>query len=212
MEGLSICTWHWGKKYSRDYVEKLRASVARNMKQEYKFCVFSPQAEDEYLTKIPGCFARLRMFDPEWQQQHNLEGRIVCMDLDAVVTGQLDSLFDRPESFVILHGGNSENPCPYNGSLWMLRAGKRPDVWHDFSLKRAGLVPNHEFPDDQGWFAHKIPDAAGWKVGEDGVYCFQKPGWPKGDALPKGARLVAFPGWRDPSKFDHLDWIKDNWQ
>lgn len=212
MEGLNICTWRWGKKYSHDYVEKLRAAVARNVRQEYKFCVFSPEADDEYLTKIPGCFARLRMFDPEWQQKHGLEGRIVCVDLDCVVTAELDPLFDRPENFAILHGGNSSNPCPYNGSLWMLRSGKRPDVWQDFSLKRAEQVPSYEFPDDQGWFAHKIPDAAGWKVGESGVYCFQKPGWPKGDALPENARLVAFPGWRDPSKFAQLDWIKENWK
>lgn len=212
MEGLNICTWHWGKKYSNEYVEKLRAAVARNVEQEYKFCVFSPQAEDEYLTKIPGCFARLRMFDPEWQQQHHLEGRIVCMDLDVVITGQLDAIFDRPEKFTILHGGNFKNPCPYNGSLWMLRSGKRPDVWKDFTLKNANSVPFYEYPDDQGWFAHKIPDAAGWKVGEGGIYCFQKPGWPKGDQLPNDARLVAFPGWRDPSKFAQLGWVKDNWR
>jgi len=86
-------------------------------------------------------------------------------------------------------------------------------VWRDFSLKNAELAPKHEFPDDQGWLWYKIPDAAGWKVGPaSGVYGFQKPKWPKGDALPKDARIVAFFGWRDPSKFTHLDWVKANWR
>ena len=211
-EPLNIITFRWGKKYGLEYVERLKAGLARHLEQEFRFCVFAPEAEDEYLTKIPGCFCRLRMFDPAWQEKHGLSGRIVCIDLDSVVTGPLDALFDRPEKFVVLHGGNAVNPCPFNGSLMMLRAGSRPDVWRDFSLKHAHEAPFYEYPDDQGWLAHKIPDAAGWKAGsESGVYAFQKPGWPKGEALPKDARLVVFPGWRDPSKFTHLDWIKANW-
>jgi hypothetical protein len=211
-EPLWISTWRWGGKYAGHYVERLKAGLERHLKQEYKFAVFSPLAEDEYLTKIPGCFARLRMFDPAWQERHGITGRLVCMDLDMVITGPLDPLFDRPEPYVILHGGNAANPCPYNGSLQMLRAGAHPDVCRDFTLKRANEVKFYEFPDDQAWLADRVPNAAGWKVGPDsGAYCFQKPGWPKGEDLPKDARVVAFPGWRDPSKFQHLDWVKRNW-
>jgi hypothetical protein len=95
----------------------------------------------------------------------------------------------------------------------MLKAGKHENVWKDFSLKNAGMVPYYEFPDDQAWLADRVPGAAGWKVGQgSGVYAFHKPGWPKGDELPKDARLVAFPGWRDPSKFSHLPWIKQHWR
>lgn len=210
---LTICVWRWGSKYAGHYVERLKAGVTRHLKQEFRFAVFSPQAEDVYLTKLPGCFCRLRMFDPEWQQQHGMEDRIVSVDLDTIVTGSLDDLFDRDEEFVILQGANAANPCPYNGSVFMLRAGARPDVWRDFSLKNAGNVPFFEFPDDQAWLAHKIPKAAGWRAGtESGIYAFQKPGWPKGDALPADAKIVAFPGWRDPSRFAHLDWVKENWR
>ena len=213
MESLTICVWRWGRKYDGHYVERLKAGLKRHLAQEFTFAVFAPEAEDEYLTKVPGCFCRLRMFDPAWQEKHGLTGRIVSIDLDVVVTGPLDPLFDRDDKFSILHGGNAQNPCPYNGSMFMLRAGARPDVWRDFSLKRAGEIPHFEFPDDQAWFAHKIPDAAGWKVGiGSGVYAFQKPGWPKGDALPTDARIVVFPGWRDPSKFTHLDWVARNWK
>ena len=212
---LWVTTWRWMSKYPGHYVERLKAGIERNLKQECKFGVFAPYAEDEYLTKIPGCFCRLRMFDREWQKAHGIAeaDRIVLVDLDVVITGPLDDLFDRDEDFVILQGANAANPCPFNGSLQMLRAGKHEEVWSDFSLKKAGQVPFYEFPDDQGWLAAKIPDAAGWKAGpESGVYAFQKPGWPKGDALPKDARLVAFPGWRDPARFASLDWVKTHWR
>jgi hypothetical protein len=156
------------------------------------------------------------MFDKEWQKENRIEkgDRIVLVDLDVIITGELDPLFDRNEDFVILQGANAANPCPYNGSLQMLKAGKHERVWKDFSIKRAVEVPFYNFPDDQAWLADKIPNAAGWKAGtESGVYAFQKPGWPKGnDGLPEDARLVAFPGWRDPSKFKQLDWIQKHWR
>lgn len=214
MAGLTVCTWRWGDKYGAEYVDRLAAGVARNLRQPHDFCVFTPGPEDEHLTTIPGCFARLRMFDPEWQARNGFKpgDRIVCLDLDLIVTGHLDDLFNRPESFVILQGANAANPCPYNGSVFMLRAGERRDVWADFSLEAVKAIPAYEFPDDQGWFAHKMPDAGAWVAGpKSGVYAYRKPGWPRGDDLPSGARIVAFPGWRDPQGLRHLRWVRAHW-
>jgi hypothetical protein len=207
---LLIGPFVWGDKYGADYVDKLRRGLERNL-TGHEFRVF--EAEDADLTQIPGCFARLRAFDPEWQARQGLkEGdRLVILDLDLIVTGSLEGLFEREDPFTILQGVNASNPCPYNGSLWMLRAGYRPDVWSDFSLDAAKAVPYDSFPDDQAWFAAKLPDAG--KFGhEDGVYAFQKKMWPRGNALPKNARIVAFPGWRDPAGFTHLPWVYEHWR
>jgi hypothetical protein len=58
-----------------------------------------------------------------------------------------------------------------------------------------------------------VPDAKNWEVGsESGIYAFQKKRWVTGDALPKDARIVAFPGWRDPSRFNNLEWVRNNWR
>lgn len=220
---LTICTFLWGQKYDESYVAKLARGLDRHLSQPCRVVCFTDnlrrlpdgvtqmQIPNMELLDVPGCFARLRLFDPALQERLGAD-RIVCVDLDAIITGPLDPLFDRPEPFAILQGANASNPCPYNGSLWMLRAGYRPDVWADFSLDAAAKVPFDKFPDDQAWFNHKMPDAAGWRAGaESGVYAFKKPGWPAGDELPKGARLVAFPGWRDPSLFTNLRWVKENW-
>lgn len=211
---LHVITWSWGSKYPGHYVERLRAGVGRNLDQEFRFFVCKPRAEDEHLTKIPGCFARLRTFDPAWQAAQGIDpgDRIVCLDLDLIVTGSLDEVFDREDGFTILQGVNSANPCPFNGSVWMLRAGYRPDVWSDFSVEAAGKVPFYEFPEDQAWFAAKMPDAGAWGPHQDGVFAMGKPGWPKGDDLPPTARLVAFPGRRDPSQFTHLPWVQKHWR
>lgn len=214
MEGLRLFAYRWGKKYGDHYVDRLRAGIARNLKRDYEFRVLSPEPEDEYLTKIPGCLCRLRLFDPKWQAANGIkEGdRIVSVDLDMVITGPLDDLFAIPDPFAILLNANLSNPCRYNGSVFSLVAGYRPDVWSDFSLKAVSRVPYAEFPDDQAWFAHELPGATSWEVGsESGVFAFQKGRWPKGDDLPEGAKIVAFPGWRDPSRFTHLDWVKEHW-
>lgn len=210
---MIVSTWCWGDKYPPRYRERLAASVARRLALPHAFRVFAPEPQDSVLCDIPGCFARLRAFDLQWQARQGIEPgeRIVCLDLDLIVTGALDTLLARPEPFAILQGVNAANPCPYNGSVWWTTAGYRPDVWTDFSLEAAQAVPHFDFPDDQAWLAHKLPRAAAIGAA-DGVYAFAKVGWPAGTNLPADARLVAFPGWRDPATFEHLDWVREHWR
>lgn len=229
---LTICTWLWGDKYRADDVAKLQAGLKRHLQTPHRLLCMTERErqihlppgierhaiKDPELTKMRGCFARLRMFDPGWQINRKIDGPMVCIDLDVVITGPLDKVFDRKEPFVILQGANAINPCPYNGSLWMLQPGAHPEVWSDFSIPRLALIAFHEFADDQGWFWHKIPDAAGWPAGSaSGIYAFQKPGWPgwpNGTItfLPPDARLVVFPGWRAPGKFMELPWVRQYWR
>lgn len=212
---LHVTTWCWGDKYAGHYLERLERGVARHLKQEHRFHVCRPSAEDEHLTKEPGCLVRLRTFDPAWQAGQGIEpgDRIVCLDLDLIVTGALDDVFDRDEPFVILQGVNAVNPCPFNGSVWMLRAGYRPDVWTSFSPEAARAAPWWEraYPDDQCWFHHMMPDAGAFGP-EQGVYAFMKPGWNgHAESLPANAKIVAFPGHRDPSQFTNVGWVKHHW-
>ena len=226
---LAVTTWLWGKKYSAEDVEKLSSSVMRNLNEAHVFICFSDQPmsipgvevvlipeSDMYLTTLPGCFVRLRMFDPAFQVDVIARGRkidrFVNLDLDTVVTGGLDRVFLRREPFVILQGANSMNPCPYCGAMMLVRLGAHPRLWSEFTLEAAMKAPHFEFPDDQGWIAHKIKNAAGWKTGTDGVYAFCKPGWPPGYDLPSDACIVNFNGWRSPKLFSHLHWVKEHWR
>lgn len=211
---LIVTTWMWGTKYPGHYLARLERGVRRHLRAWHRFLVCEPPAGDEPLWK--GCLCRLRMFSPLWQRANGIkEGdRIVMLDLDMVITGPLDPLFDTDRDFAILQGANAANPCPYNGSVIQIRAGAHADVWDDFSLEAVAKVPKYEFPDDQGWLWHKIPRAPeAWKVGPtSGIYAFKKPQWPRGDALPAGARLVCFPGHRDPVMFKNLPWIQEFWR
>lgn len=221
---LTIVTWMWGGRFGASDVRKLRDSVRRNLRRPHRFlCVTDADVpgvetavlKDPGLTRMPGCFARLRLFDDVWQRDLGVTGRIAQVDLDTVVVGELDPVFDRDEPFVIMSGANASNPCPFNGALQMLDAGYRPDVWDDFTLDAAKRVPYYAFPDDQGWLHHKVPDAATWVVGpEHGVYVFKKPGWPEGlpeGEIPEDARLVTFIN-RTPAMYSSQVWVRENWR
>lgn len=231
---LHVFAYLWGSKYTMEDCRKLYSGLYRNMDEgSFRFRVVTDQIlkpdtwddwaapdierlpipePDRWMTDMKGCFARLRMFDPEWQARAGLKhgDKAAWIDLDSVVTRYMQPVLDRGEPLVIVQGVNASNPCPYNGSLVMVRAGCHPDVWRDFGAAKIAKIPTFEFPDDQGWLAQKVPGAAAWGP-KDGVYAFQKPGWPKGDALPVDARFVCFPGWRSPDKFTHLPWVKEHW-
>lgn len=227
---ITVLTWLWGTKYSPDYVRKLRDSVARNLKAKHDFVCMVEEAEDwpphsrklvrtigkeRVLLQDKGCFARLRLFDPEFRARiGNKSDVFVQLDLDVVVTGSLDVMIERAVArapYSILQGVNAANPCPFNGSVQIIHRGADLDeVWNRFSLEAARKVPFYEFPDDQGWIAHWVPDAG--ELGpKQGVYAFEKPGWPQGHNLPTNACIVAFPGKRDPSQYTKLGWVRENW-
>lgn len=228
MAKLNVVCWHWGDKYPAEYVQRLAAGFRRNLKQPHRFAVVSEDAKlriddiESWAIKNtelvppnlwPSCVVRMRLFDVEWQATNGISvgDRIVDVDIDSVVTGPLDSLFDRPEPFVILQNINSTNPNPYNGSLWMVRSGYRPDAWTDFSLDALTRLPHHWRPSEQDWMRYKFPDAAAWGP-EDGVYGFKKRGWLGSyKSLPPGAKLVTFPG-RDPAKYAEVPWMRENWR
>lgn len=170
--------------------------------------------DDAPYLAMPGCLARIRMFDQDWQERIGAKPNdlIVNIDIDCVITGPIGHLFSQRNEFTIMQGFNTTNPCPFNGSLWSFRAGERFDVWEDFSLEAYEKfnVPIHSIADDQGWLYYKFPNAQAYTP-QDGVYCFKKETWPEGSRqLPEGACLVAFPG-RNPEKYRELDWVKKHW-
>src|SRR4029077_9337841 len=98
-------TWLWGKKYDHSDVAKLLSGLKRNLKQPFRFILFSDYPLPVYLAgverypitdleliDVPGCFARLRMFDPEFQTKYRINGRLVCIDLDTIITANLDPI------------------------------------------------------------------------------------------------------------------------
>jgi hypothetical protein len=100
--------------------------------------------------------------------------------------------------------------------MWMMTAGARRQVWEQFNpqtspqtAKRAG-----KFGSDQGWISYCLgPGEATW-TRADGVYSYRVHIAPKGNVLPKGARIVMFHGKIDPWSYnmDRVPWVKAHYR
>lgn len=235
--------------YVADHVNRLDAMLRRNVTLPFEHvCVTDmPEGIASHIRIVPmwpelggygKCYRRLKVFDPAMREV--LGPRIVSIDLDTVITGNIDHLFARPEPFVIW-GDRSPVPkgatTPYCGSLFMLEIGHRPDVFFDFAPDVAlNLRRTHGFiGSDQAWMSHMIKGAPVWKK-SDGVYSFRldiqlriafrpvgmiagrnRPARPQNrdGGLPEATRIVFFHGAEDPSQTHlhvHHKWIAEHWK
>lgn len=222
---LIVCTFKWStpgyrSKFDAAAVATLRRMVARHYPHPHRFVLFTDdpvrddarlQGEDvevwelwDDLAKVPNpsghknpsCYRRLKLFARnvgEW-----LGPRIVTLDLDTVITGDLSPLWNRPEDFVIW--GDTARSTPYNGSMILFDAGARPQLWEDF---HPVFSPQQSrgmgyFGSDQAWIGLCLgPREKKW-TRADGVLSFRNEVLPGGGRLPAGARIVFFHGRHDP--------------
>ncbi len=209
---LTILTWLWTQERSRavytaSHVNIFASMVRRNLSTPHRIaCVtdtpdgIDPRVEiiappgdfmdisnPKWSNGKPQCYRRLSMFR---RDAADIFGeRFVSMDLDCVVGGPLDPLFDRDEDLVLFKGTHRSRP--YNGSLMLIRAGCRPDVFEDFS-QEAALESGSKFcGSDQAWLMHKLgPNEPTWDE-RDGVHFFGPRVRFNHRARP---RLLFFPG------------------
>ena len=148
--------------------------------------------------QFPSCYRRLRI----WADDAGVTfgSRIVLLDLDCTITGDLRPLLDRDDD-VVLWRDPGWPAQPYNGGMILLRAGSRPQVWREFDPAFAATSRQLGFKgSDQAWIAHCLgPGEAVWTA-DDGVLSFKRDVLRAG-RLPGHARIVLFHGrikpWND---------------
>lgn len=136
--------------------------------------------------EFPNCFRRIVLFHPNAKDLFG--DRYVSMDLDCVIGGNIDHLFDRDDDLVLYKGTSSARP--YNGSMVMMNAGCRPHVYNDFNYENAVLSGKKYTGSDQAWFAYSLgPNENVWDD-KDGVHW-----WGKHHTVrPEDKKIIFFPG------------------
>jgi hypothetical protein len=152
---------------------------------------------------------RLKAFSEEIREV--LGDRFVSIDLDCVVTGNLDKTLGRTEDFIINAGETAKNA--YNGSMWMMNASARRQVWEQFGqdgIMRA--LKNGYMGSDQAWIRECLgPDEATWKPPE--VCSFVRvrtvANWE-----PTETSIVFFQGSIKPwdAICQKMRWVRDNYK
>lgn len=162
----------------------------------------------------PACYRRLVMYSDEAREL--IGERFVSVDLDVVLVDDVTPVWDRPDvDFMIW--GETLRRTPYNGSMQMMTAGARRQVYDDFDPNTSPLVARKAGFDgsDQAWISYRLgPHEKRWTK-EDGVFSFRLHVKTNAGKIPKGARVIFFEGQVDPwSPFARkmCPWIDDHWR
>jgi hypothetical protein len=229
---LRVLTWLWAQPggrshYAAEHVNIWAAMVSRHLAMPHELAcvtdmaegidarvrIITPPGEFEAIriptwkekSGLPQCFRRLSMFRPDAAAIFG--PRFVSMDLDCVIAGDLDPLFDHDDDFRMYRGTTSRRP--YNGSMVQMTAGARPQVYTTFSARGAIEAGCKFVGSDQAWISHVLGwDEKTWGP-EHGVVWH---GSRYNVEAPKPWRIMFFPGrekpWQvEPSNADSV-WIK----
>lgn len=218
MSDLVIACYWWepdpGSKFAAPYtpydVRRLQKMVARHLTVPHRFVCITDQKHRfdddtdihaipiDWATHKPGtCFVRLMTFHPEGRTLFGAD-RILQLDLDTLIVGNIDHLVSRPEPVVLWKNPTWRPERPgrslYNTSVLFHRCGTMPRVWEVF-LAADKRVPAK---DDQWYLSALLGSTAPTFDGEhDGVYRLARddtPGSGVDGALPNNACIVTFPG------------------
>ena len=236
---IEFVTFKWKtlgyrSEFGAEQVNVLRDMLARNYRRPHRLTCVTDDGEgidgdvrvlplwDDHANvpsphggNNPSCYRRLKLWSRE---AADLIGERICsIDLDVVITGDITGIVERPEPFVLW--GDYVNPkTHYNGSLQLIRAGCRPDVWERFdplhsprATRSAGFHGS-----DQSWLSLALGgDAPRWTLA-DGVASFRVHcAKYLGRQLPSCAKVVFFHGHRDPWHSDvqqEFAWVRTHWR
>jgi hypothetical protein len=205
---ITIACVKVGQKYDASYVNKLESMVERHTTRVYRFicltddheglkCTWSPIG-----TRLPGWWAKLVLFEPHVQ----LEGqRVLYLDLDTIIVGNIDFLLDYVGSFAILR--DFYRPLGWGSAIMAFQAGFGQHIWEHFRTNPQRQM--FSYHGDQEYLQTEINSADLWqdlypdKIVSYKVHCKDK-------GLPLGASVVCFHGVPRPHEVDDL-WVQEEW-
>lgn len=192
-----------GDKYGPEYVNRLAAMVERNVTQPYRFLCLTDNPkglEFRYTdvgTDLPGWWAKIVLFRPHPALAAN---RVVYLDLDTVIVGNIDFLLEYDGPFCILKDFWSDR---FNSSVMSIAPGFGGHIWSDLVRDRDKVLSR--LHGDQDWITLKAPGSDTWNPAMIGSY--------KAHQLTSGPvdfRLICFHGMPKPDWFKK-GWVYDQW-
>lgn len=202
-----FCVWI-GKKYGREYVERLGRAITRDTapwNRQNLICITDRAQEGERVgpwtcaqaMPMPGeegCWAKLQLFHPRFSV--GPKGRPafnVYLDLDVVVTGDLDGYIPQPRQ---AHLGAMKDPYRtghLNSSVMSWYGDSMRHIWdarqrYARTKKQFGK-PNGPWRGDQDFIRENLQIE--WKP-LDGVVSFKAA--LRGDRIPPHVRVAVFHG------------------
>lgn len=240
---LSVVTYWWqpdgsGKfsVYGPNDVRLLQRMVARHLHLPHQFICITDQpevfADDadirtvriDWTTHVPGtCYVRLFTLSPEARKI--LGERVLQLDLDIIVVGDMTPIVTRDEDLVLWRNprkwaltypevGHAKALSWFNGALMLHSPGTWGVVWQNFDPTKPGAR------DDQWLISDYVGKDNPYWDQSHGIYRFAGPHKPwqgmSGGVLPDDARIIMFAGssnkpWLEKTRAEN-PWIVEHWR
>lgn len=230
---LTIAIFYWvdparqrSYKFDKNDIRIFCNMIRRNVTIPHRVvCVTHvPELMDDIVECIPlddskhipnGCTAKLMVWRRDVAEIFGSD-RICVMDIDTVIVDNIDPILDRPEPTVFWKNPNFSvggRRGFYQGSIQLLTAGAKPELYEDFDPLSTPRWLNRRFGGaEQCWISERLNTSypePGWEWNEpfwdenDGIYGAGRLVGGRQDngvqsELPENARIVFLPGDRKP--------------
>ncbi len=236
----TVLSMKWGAKYGADYVNRLYGMVARNLEGPFRFVCLTddaagvrPEVECAPIPELPAFpdarergWKKLAAFSPDLAPL--LQGQVLFLDLDLVITGSLAPFFEHPGEFLIIRDWYHQLARIGNSSVFRFRAESRRDVFEAFCADPERAVRGHR--NEQEFLTSEVRRDGGlefWPAAWCRSFRFHCASWPlsyvRTPRPPEGALIIVFHG--EPKPPDALagapgllsfrqpaPWIADYWK
>lgn len=218
----TIVCMKWGKRYPADFANRLHSMIKRNTARPTRLVCYTddltgldPAIEGRVL---PPIVIPERITHKPWRKVSlwaptlpGLEGDVLFMDLDLVVTGSLDSFFDYEPSktFCVIENWTQMGSGIGNTSVYRFRVGAHPYLYDNLQSDADAILAR--FPNSQTYISKNIKEKTFWPA--EWCESFKHtlmPRWPLNffhtTPLPAATKVVAFTGKPDPDEARDGHW------
>ena len=234
------------RRYPSIFVNRLFKSISRHTSRKTRLICFTDNKtgiDANIICKpLPKINLPPKISNTPWRKisiwqypLYDLKGDILFLDLDLVITGDLDRFFDyKPGSYCVIENWTQKGQGIGNTSCFRFPAGKYHEIFSHFEKNPTKIWKN--FHIEQTYLSYKIKEQHFWP--DQWCVSFKHnllPIWPlrlwKPAKLPSCTSIVAFTGkpdpddvmvgkWPVPRKYFFKkiykqlctpSWIKSNW-
>ncbi|MDB6181537.1 glycosyl transferase [Paracoccus fistulariae] len=217
----------WGSKFGPEYVNRLHGMVARNITPPFRLICFTddgtglhpdivtrplPEFHYEAPQRTRGKWPKSRL----WGDLGDITGTVLFLDLDVVITGNLDDFFTYGDPEDTILGRNPNTPFERLGqtSVYRMKVGNLRSLQDIFRADPQGVADEYRY--EQRFVTRNAPGGVkfwprGW-LAHFRMHCV--PVFPlnylRQPRIPRDTKIVIFPGNLNPQDAIEGRWSEDD--
>lgn len=224
----TVICMKWGTRYGSEFVNRLHSAIQRNTERQTQLVCLTdnPRGVNDNIRcePIPEINLPNNLITTPWRKLVlwqkglvGLTGDVLFLDLDLVITGNLDDLFDyKPGRFCVIENWTQLGKGIGNTSCFRWNIGSHSHIFENLETERDRILSTYRI--EQVYISREVDDMVFWPS----LWCASfkhslLPKWPlnfiKTPELPQSTKIVAFTGKPDQDEAAKGEWpVSSTWK